>query len=315
MSKTQPHKYSMDDYALNRLKLRPLVIFERVLQSHSIIHAAEQLHLSQPAVTKAIKELESQLQVQLFNRSKNGMQPTEVALVLGQRVKSLFFELRYLTDEINSFHHGNLGHIVVGTLLSASAELLPKAINKLKQQHPQILITIKVGTVEELFPALLKGELDLVVGRLPKMDSKFYQIHKLEHHSLYTEKLSLVVAHQHELLQRESLCLAELMDYPWILPLGSATMRANILQYFNEHGVGEPQNLVESVSILTNVNVIAQSNFIGCMSSIVAEQMVNLNLLAKLPFHEIGEDAAVGYSKRKNEELTPACLKFIACLQ
>ena len=76
MSKDQPHKYSMNDYALNRLKLRPLVIFERVLQSHSIVHAAEQLHLSQPAVTKAIKELESQLQVQLFNRSKNGMQPT-----------------------------------------------------------------------------------------------------------------------------------------------------------------------------------------------------------------------------------------------
>ena len=46
MSKTQQHKYSMNDYALNRLKLRPLVIFERVLQSHSIVHAAEQLHLS-----------------------------------------------------------------------------------------------------------------------------------------------------------------------------------------------------------------------------------------------------------------------------
>ena len=150
---------------------------------------------------------------------------------------------------------------MVGTLLSASAELLPKAIIKLKQQHPQILITVKVGTVEELFPALLKGELDLVVGRLPNMDSKFYQIHKLEHHSLYTEKLSLVVAHQHELLQRTSL------------------------------------------------------NFIGCMSSIVAEQMVSLNVLAKLPFPEIGDDIDVGYSKRKNEELTPACLKFITCLQ
>ena len=92
-------------------------------------------------------------------------------------------------------------------------------------------------------------------------------------------------------------------------------MRANILQYFNENGVGEPQNLVESVSILTNMNVIAQSNFIGCMSSVVAEQMVSLNLLAKLPFPEIGDDIDVGYSKRKNEELTPACLKFITCLQ
>ena len=130
-----------------------------------------------------------------------------------------------------------------------------------------------------------------------------------------SEKLSLVVAHQHELLQRTSLSLADLMEFPWILPLGSATMRANILQYFNEQGVGEPQNLVESVSILTNMNVIAQSNFIGCMSSIVAEQMVSLNVLAKLPFPEIGDDIDVGYSKRKNEELTPACLKFITCLQ
>ena len=43
--------------------------------------------------------------------------------------------------------------------------------------------------------------------------------------------------------------------------------------------------------------------------------MVSLNLLAKLPFPEIGDDTDVGYSKRKNEELTPACLKFIGCLQ
>lgn len=91
-------------------------------------------------------------------------------------------------------------------------------------------------------------------------------------------------------------------------------MRANICSIYQQ-GVGEPQNLVESVSILTNMNVIAQSNFIGCMSSIVAEQMVSLNVLAKLPFPEIGDDIDVGYSKRKNEELTPACLKFTAYKQ
>ncbi|XDZ52480.1 LysR family transcriptional regulator [Neisseriaceae bacterium CLB008] len=315
MTNTPQHKFSMHDYALNRLKLRPLVIFERVLASHSIVHAADQLHLSQPAVTKAVKELESQLGVQLFHRSKNGMQPTEVALVLGKRVKSLFSELRTLTDEINSFHHGNLGHIVIGTLLSASAELLPKAIIQFKQQHPNILITIKVGTVEELFPSLLKGELDLVVGRLPSMDSKFYQVNKLTHQALYDEKLSLVVAHNHELLNHDHLALKDLMDYPWILPLGSASMRANILTYFNEQGVGEPSNLVESVSILTNMNVIAQSNFIGCMSSVVATQLVDLNLLAKLPFPDIGEPTAVGFSQRRDAELNPACLKFIDCLK
>ena len=242
------------------------------------------------------------------------MKPTDVGLVLGRRIKSLLTELRYLTDEINSFHHGELGHIVVGTLLSASAELLPQAIIALKQSDPKILVTVKVGTAEDLFPSLLKGELDVVVGRLPDMDSKFYQTAKLDHQPLYHEKLSLVVAHDHELLQKQALQLSDMMAYPWILPLGSASMRATILKYFNQNGVGEPENLVESVSILTNMNVIAQSNFIGCMSSVVAAQMVKLNLLAKLPFADIGEDISVGYSRRKGEDLTPAGLKFIHCL-
>jgi DNA-binding transcriptional LysR family regulator len=138
---------------LNRLKLRPLLVFDRVLRCQSIARAARELNLTQPAVTKAIRELEVQLDTELFRRSNNrGVSPTEYGLLLGERVKSVIAELRYLTDELNTFKGGISGHVVVGTQISASSSLLPRAILQLKAQAPRLLITVREGPQDYLFP-------------------------------------------------------------------------------------------------------------------------------------------------------------------
>lgn len=307
--------FTVNDIAFNRIKLRPLVIFEHVLRTRSIVHAASQLHLSQPAVTKAIHELESMLDTTLFERSKKGVEPTAAGLLLGQRVGRVLTELRYLTDEINSFNVGSTGHVVVGTLLSGSVALLPRAVIQLKMQEPKILLSIRVGTVDELFPALIKGEIDIVVGRIPSSQSPHYQPVSLEHLALYREKLCLVVSPDHELLSERELTLTDLVGYPWILPLPSAAMRSTVIDYFNRNNIQEPRNLVESVSVLTNLNIIANSNFIGCMATTVADKFVQMGQLKRLPFEEIGDYVDVGISLRRNDQLTPSCQKLIQCLK
>ncbi len=314
MAKGVPVYFEMNDYVVNRLKLRPLVIFDMVLRTHSVIQAADLLNLSQPAVTKAIKELESQLNLLLFDRTSRGMQPTQAGLLLGSRVKILLAEMRYLADDINSFQQAGRGHVVVGTLLSGSAHLLPEAIIQLKNQSPNIVVTVIEGTTQALYSSLQQGELDLVIGRLPSKMSGFYQVSNFQHVTLYKEQLSLVVNPQHELLALGLLELPGLIDYPWILPLRTTLMRSLIMGYFNDYGLAEPENLIESVSILTNVNILLNSNAICCVSSLVAKQLEQYGLVTILPLGDIGEPIDVGYSYRKKGNLTPACQKFIHCL-
>lgn len=311
MSKPLPRRFKMEDYVINRLKLRPLVIFDTVLQTRSVVQAAMLLNISQPAVTKAIKELENQLDTELFKRTNKGMHPTKLGEILGERIKILLAEMRYLADDINNFQQAELGHVVVGTLLSGSAHLVPEAINALKQQAPSVRITVKNGTSEVLYPALQRGEIDLVVGRLPEKSSRFYRAGDFEHITLYQEQLCWVVGAHHPLLDRSLIALEDLLSYPLILPLKSTAMRAMIISYFNEHGLAEPTNLIESVSILTNINILTNSLAICCMSDVVAQQLEQFGLVKQLAAEQMGDSVAVGYSYRKAHYLSPAVKRFL----
>ena len=73
---------------------------------------------------RAIQELESYFDGPLFSRSNRGVMPTDLGVLLGRRVKSLMAEFRYMTDEVNDFRLGTSGHVIVGTLIAASARLL-----------------------------------------------------------------------------------------------------------------------------------------------------------------------------------------------
>lgn len=306
--------FNIKDIALNRVKLRPFVIFNQVLQSGSIVHAANQLHLTQPAVTKAIQELEEQLQVKLFIRKKNGVELTPEGRQLAERVNHLLTQLRYLVDDINSFRGGHSGHIVVGTLFSGSVRLLPEAIIELKKSYPDIVVTIKVGTIEELFPALVKGDLDMVVGRIPNQQSQIFRQYDLVHTALFKERLNLVVSKSHPLLANDFIKIEDMLNYLWLLPLQGSEMYQDISDYFHHKGLPLPRNIIESMSILTNIIILMQSDAIGCMGDHVAEYLYTNGMVEILPMEDLGQIVEVGYSLRPNKEISIACKKLISVM-
>ncbi|MQR00831.1 LysR substrate-binding domain-containing protein [Glaciimonas soli] len=300
---------------LRRLKLKPLLIFERVLESSSIARAARELNLTQPAVTKAIQELEADLDVPLFERTNRGVVPTCYGSLLGARVKTVIAELRYLTDELNAFRSGDTGHVIVGTLISASARLLPQTITKLKQQRPGVLITVREGPTDQLFPALASGELDIVVGRLPERDLPLTRMFAFEHTMLYNEAMCAVVGCQHPLLQRPDIRLPDLLEWPWIFPLQASPARLTAEHLFLDAGLSMPINIVESLSLLTNIGLMQDSPSISLMPRDVAQHFARLGLLAILDLGDLGKFGDIGYSVRAERAPTPAAHLFIECLK
>jgi DNA-binding transcriptional LysR family regulator len=300
---------------IRKLKLNQLMIFERVLETRSVIRAANEMRLTQPAVTKVIHELESCFDGALFERSNRGVAPTDLGLMLGRRVKSLMAELRYMTDELNDFRLGTSGHVIVGTLISASARLLPAAIAMLKARTPNVLVTVREGTPAHLFPALATGDVDIVVGRLPERELPIASAFPLTHEALFDESLCVVVGKGYGPAPAGVTHLSELAGSPWILPTPDSPARLSAEHLFRSAGLPLPTDIVESLSLLTNIGLLLDTPRIAMMPRAAAQQFADAGLVRILDLPETASFGTVGYSVRSNKEPSAACSAFVECLR
>ena len=150
-----------------RLKLKQLRLLVAIADHSSILHAAEEICISQPAATKLLKDLETDFNVKLFDRTNRGVIPTEFGKALVRHGKLILAQISHAAQELDDLNEGLGGRVAVGTLLTASAELLPRAIKILHDRRPNVSISVRDGTDDLLMPMLHTGELDMVVGRWP----------------------------------------------------------------------------------------------------------------------------------------------------
>lgn len=298
-----------------KLKFNQLMIFELVLESGSFVRAANTMGLTQPAITKAIYDLESFFGGPLFERSNRGVTPTEFGIMLGRRVKSLIAETRYMTEEVNAFRTGAAGHVIVGTLISASAKLLPRTIIKLRKATPGVLFTVREGTTAQMFPALATGDLDIVVGRLPEQELPLAHAFPLKHEVLFDESFCAVVGNGHTLIGRKDLNIEELMTEEWIFPLQESPSYNAVEKFFRDAGLGLPPHHVNSLSTLTNIGLLLETEMIALMPRAAALQFVKAGLLNILEMTTTASFGEIGFSIRADKEVNPACKNFIKCLR
>ena len=285
-----------------RLRVAQLAVFEQVVESGSILAASRVLAMTQPAVSKSVRELESQLGGQLFLRGKGGVQLTEFDQLFARHVGAMTAGLQDLTDELNAWHSGATGQVTVGAMLTASAALLPEAISRLRETAPDVVVTVRVGPNSALFPALARGELDLMVGFLPANATSSLQGAepgmRLVHVPLYDEGLSVVVSPSHPLAGRAEVRVAELRRAEWIVPTPDAVAYPAVRSFFEREGLGMPRRLVKSVSILTNIGLLARRPMVALMPQSVAAQLAAAGLVAVLPLPGVGPFSTVGYTRR-----------------
>jgi DNA-binding transcriptional LysR family regulator len=286
-----------------------------VLDSGSFVRAANELGLTQPAISKAIFDLESFFEEEVFTRSNRGVLPTDFGVMLGRRVQSLLAELRYMTDEVHAYRTGEAGHVIVGTLISASAQLLPKAIGKLQSEAAGVLVTIKEGTAPQLFPALATGELDIVVGRLPEADAMLPSAFPIRHEVLFEEAFCVVAGTEHPMAGKTDVQISELASFPWIFPLAESPARLAAQRMFRDAGLLVPAPRVESLSILANIALLHESSMLAFMPKAAALHLSKVGSLVILDAPATHSTAKVGFSVRADKEVAPSCKRFIGCLR
>ena len=295
----------------NRLKLKQLRLLVAIAEHSSILHAAEEICISQPAATKLLKDLEIDFDVQLFNRTNRGVVPTVFGEALVRHGKLILAQLSHAAQELDDLNEGLGGRVIVGTLLTASAELLPKVIRNLHEQRPNVSIVVRDGTNDFLMPLLHSGELDMVVGRL----AEYRYREEVTQEILYNEKVVVVCRKGHNLADRKDIKFDELVSNDWILPSTQTTLRRQIEKEFFDRGLSSPSNPVECVSFLTNRTLLLTTDMIGIFPLHVVQKELDNGELVIIKCDLNIPESPVGVSYRREDALSPAATAFLADLR
>ncbi|GGQ40904.1 DNA-binding transcriptional LysR family regulator [Actinomadura coerulea] len=254
------------DLLNGRLKLRHLVLVVAVADHGSVLRAAEHLRLAQPAVTRSLREVEGLLGVELFTRGPRGMTPTMFGDAFVEHARAVLAELRRAGERISGLADGEVGTVTIGTLLAGSSVLLPRAIAALKRDRPGVTVIVQEATFDAQVPRLLDGEIDLILGRLNPIGD----LRGLRQITLYGEPVRLVARQGHPARSVAGLGLADLLAYPWVLPLEQTALRSELEQVFRAAGLEPPGNLVECTSVLTVRTLVRDTDMIAALPELVA---------------------------------------------
>lgn len=264
---THPSGSPAGRFLSGRLKLRHLELVCVLHDQGSLVAAADQLHVAQPALTRTLREVEEIVGAQLFERGPRGMTPTEIGNTFVTYAQAVLGQLNLAGRDIDDLLQARGGTVRVGTHLAASSVLLPGAILAVRRQAPEITVVVREATPNTLRTELLSGELDVIVGRIPPTEPD----HRLSTEPLYQEPILFVAAAGHEATRLHAPGLAQLRRYPWVLPVRQTHLRTQIEEMFAAQGIAMPTQRVECTLLPITRELIVHGGAIGVLPRLLIE--------------------------------------------
>jgi len=291
-----------------RIKFRHLDAFSAIARARSFKIAAEQLHLTQPAISKTLKELEDILGVVVMERSRSGVALTPQGEVFLQFAEQSTAALRHGLRSVQGTDSG-AGHLKLGALPSVASSLLPGAVLAFASQSPNTLVEIHEGPHRDLTTRLRSGGLDLVVGRLGSPDSMV----GLSFQQLYSENVVVVATPQspaHKI--RDA---ADLAAFRVLYPPKDSAIRPLVARMLIAQGVPLFSNRIETASpAFGRAVTLADPNTVWVISQgVVADDIASGHLKA-LKLDLSATEGAVGIMSRAEEVPSVATRAFVKCL-
>jgi DNA-binding transcriptional LysR family regulator len=295
-----------NDRTKRRLKLRDLDILMAVIDTGSMGKAAKQLNISQPAVSKAVVEMEDTLGVQLVDRSRSGIVPTPYGLALQKRSVAIFNDLRQGVQDIDFLNDPTTGEIRVGTTEPVMAAIVSPVIDALLRKYPQMYFHIVAGDTASLYREVADRNIEIaicrMIGRLPD---------ELEAEVLFRDSVAIMTATSNPLTRRRNLTLADLLKEPWLLFPYESFFGSMIGEIFRNNGFDPPRLTVSTLSVHAQNELLATGRFLTVLPSFVLKIPGGHPPLKAVPVTLSNPPAPVGVITPKNRTLTPVVQMFI----
>lgn len=288
------------------MDLRQLDYFLKVVERGSLTAAAAELRITQPTLTKSIRQLERSLGVALLERLPRGVVPTEFGAVLARHARLVGVQLKDALGEIEGMRSGRTGHVAIGAGPAWLRRLLPLAVTRVQAASPGLAVYLTGGFDDGLLRLLRQGELDLVVAELPE-PSTAPDLTMLE---LASDDLGVICRTGHALVHKPRLVPADLIDYPWILPAGNTRARRRLDALFIGRGLSPPTAAIETDSMAFMLASIRLSDGIGYSTAQLLAQTEGQGLVMLEVAGLTGRRTA-GVISRREARLSPAAQAIV----
>ena len=299
----------IDWYLQVNLKARHLRLLVALDDFGNLKQVADISHVTVPAVSKALAELEKGLGLELFIRTAQGLKPTAYGECLIRHARTMLTDIHQARDELKALSSGSEGKIHVGVLPASTSVLLPQALSLLKQRSPGTNVTVTEGTTNNLLPELWQGRLDMIVGRLPPRNS----LNGFEEKELLEEPVRLMTGRHHPLAKKAKLKWTDLQPYPWVLPPTGSLLRDPLERTLEQHGLALSNNYIETLSTNLARAYLHVSDAIAVMAGAVANDSAQPLAILPLLLPKLMRPAGVLWNK--NRALTPGANLMISCLE
>jgi LysR family pca operon transcriptional activator len=279
------------------IRLRYLRTFIEVARQGGVGRAAEALHLTQPAVTRTLRELEAAVGVALVEREGRGIRLTPAGQTFLRHAEAGLAAIRQGVDAINPAYGAEAPMLRVGALPTVAARLMPLAIGRFRAAAGRRPLLVTTGDNRLLFDQLRRGQLDLVVGRLAAPE----QMAGLSFEYLYSEQVRFVVRTGHPLLALSPFEPAAIARYLVLLPVREAIIRPFVERLLIANGVGDLPERIDTISDSFGRALLRRTDAIWIISEGVVANDLAEGALAALPIDTTDTRGAVGLTLRAGE--------------
>src|SRR5215469_2675146 len=295
-----------NDRTKRRLKLRDLDILTALIDTGTMGKAASRLGISQPAVSKAIAELEAALGVRLVDRGRRGITPTPFGLALQKRSVAIFNDLRQGVQDIEFLSDPTTGEIRIGTTDPISVAMVSPCIDRLSRKYPRMSFHVVADDTAGLYRQVVERNVELAICRMlgPLPDDLAAEV-------LFHDSLVVLTSARNPLTRRRKLTLADLVNEPWVQLPADSLFGSLVVEVFRVNGHEPPRPTVVTHSEYLKNDFLAKGRFLTLLPGFMLKVPGWHPPLKALPVELPNTRAPIGLITLKNRTLTPLAQLFI----
>ncbi|MEE4537658.1 MAG: LysR family transcriptional regulator [Erythrobacter sp.] len=228
------------------MELRQIRYFIEIVRSASFGRAAEKLNITQPALSKSIRNLEQSLDVKLLERHPNGVVPTDFGDLFLEYASLISAEIDRATAEIEQMKGTGRGIVRVGAGATMMQYVVPQAVRAFMAMGTDATVTFRQGLRGDLTSCLRRGDVDLIVGSIKSASAE--EDEEFHHELILRDTIVVVADENHPLANARAVEIADLSGYDWVLPEGTEDERDRLGRVLRSAGLQLPHCAISTPS-------------------------------------------------------------------
>jgi LysR family transcriptional regulator of abg operon len=290
------------------MKLSALQAFVAAIEEGSLRAASRRLGVSQPALSKLVRELEIELAATLLLRHSQGIKPTAQGQVLFEHALRVTRELETAVDQIQQLGGNMQGELKVAAVPVAMMLLIPEALRTFTRAFPDMRLRVSEELFVDQLQKLRNGRVDVVIGGIPAglPSGEFASESLMQTHMVVVARRGSRYANAKR--------LEDLTAAPWVYT-GNASKAGYAARLFEAHGLQAPPVGAIVNSTLSLLALIGSGDLLGLMPEQMASHRLAGQDIVRVPISETSLPLTIGAIIRKDSEVNPAIRQFIAHLQ